>query len=59
MTDQHRAAFLEFDEDNDEKFSKPEVAELLLCMDKAARSESAVLLDPLHSFACLRGGVNR
>ena len=35
MTDQHHAAFLEFDEDQDEKFSKPEVAELLLCMDKA------------------------
>lgn len=35
VTDQHHAAFLEFDEDQDEKFSKPEVAELLLCMDKA------------------------
>lgn len=48
VTDQHRAAFLEFDEDHDEKFSKPEVAELLLCMDKAARNESGVLLHPLH-----------
>jgi len=35
VTDQHHAAFLEFDEDQDEKFSMPEVAELLLCMDKA------------------------
>eukprot|EP00438_Fugacium_kawagutii_P025309 Skav201469 [mRNA] locus=scaffold663:65287:71913:+ [translate_table: standard] len=39
VTDQHQAAFLEFDEDHDDKFSKFEVAELLLCMDKAARQQ--------------------
>lgn len=42
VTDQHRAAFLEFDDDNDEKFSKPEVAELLLCMDKVEAMKDAV-----------------
>mmetsp|Transcript_12699 Transcript_12699/g.28008 ORF Transcript_12699/g.28008 Transcript_12699/m.28008 type:complete len:192 (-) Transcript_12699:26-601(-) len=42
VTDQHRAAFLEFDEDHDEKFSKPEVAELLLCMDKVEAMKDAV-----------------
>lgn len=40
VTDQHQAAFLEFDEDHDEKFSKPEVAELLLCMDKAQQCKT-------------------
>ena len=43
MTDQHQAAFLEFDVDQDDKFSKPEVEELLLCMDKAERSESTLM----------------
>lgn len=42
VTDQHRAAFLEFDEDHDEKFSMPEVAELLLCMDKVEAMKDAV-----------------
>ena len=34
MTEQHQAAFLEFDHDHDGKFSRSEVSELLSCMDK-------------------------
>ncbi|CAJ1390170.1 unnamed protein product [Effrenium voratum] len=41
VTDQHRAAFLEFDQDNDDRFSRAEVHELLQCMDKVEAMKEA------------------
>ena len=37
VSDQHQAAFLEFDHDQNGRFSRAEVSELLSCMDKAGR----------------------
>ncbi|CAE7253847.1 unnamed protein product [Symbiodinium natans] len=41
VSEQHQAAFLEFDHDHNSKFSRAEVLELLSCMDKVEALQEA------------------
>ncbi|CAE7934711.1 hypothetical protein AK812_SmicGene42874 [Symbiodinium microadriaticum] len=45
VSDQHQAAFLEFDHDQNGRFSRAEVSELLSCMDKVEALQEAAAME--------------
>jgi len=45
VSEQHQAAFLEFDHDQNGRFSRTEVSELLSCMDKVEALQEAAAME--------------